>query len=69
MWIFCPRCGALYTDETSTHTDWHAWLDDAVGVYPPPPEPEPEPAPDPDPTPEPEQDPEPEPTAPTHEEP
>ena len=62
MWIFCPRCGALYTDETSTHDDWHAWLDDAVGVYPPPavepdPEPELDPAPDsePEPTPTPQE--------------
>lgn len=49
MWIFCPRCGALYTDETSTHVDWHAWMDDTVGIYPPPPvDPEPEPTPTPE---------------------
>lgn len=36
MWIFCPLCGALYTDDTTTHMDWHAWLADTIGTPPQP---------------------------------
>ena len=32
MWIFCPLCGALYTDETTTHMDWHAALEERLGA-------------------------------------
>lgn len=56
MWLFCTRCGANYDAEDPTHMNWHAWLDVAVGVYPPPtPEPDPEPAPEPEPIPTPEE--------------
>lgn len=51
MWIFCPICGALYTDETTTHLDWHAWLTSRLGT--PPWAWEPDPAPEPEPEPEP----------------
>lgn len=49
MWLFCTRCGANYDAEDPTHMAWHAWLDDAVGIYPPPavdPDPEPTPTPE-----------------------
>lgn len=34
MWIFCPICGSLYTNDTTTHMDWHAWLSETVGNPP-----------------------------------